>query len=738
MPKSSIINAIEAYEGESTSTGDLETERAQDLQYYQGILPKGNGLPDRSQVVSRDVSDAIERLKPAIIRVFCSGDDVCSFDPTGQEDIEGAQQETDYVNYIITQKNDWFTTAYQWFDDALIQKNGYVKAWYDESEDVNKETYKAQTDDSVAMLAQDPEVEIIELASYPNPMAVLMQPVIGPDGQPIVPLLYDVTLQRTKTYGCAKYVGIPPERTKVYRLHKDVSLEKCEFFEHWEDKSLSQLRLEGFDVDDDLSDEATMTGASETEENARNRFDEGVFDDRSNTIDPSMRKVRVRECWLRFDEDGDGKAELRHVIVVGVTELMNEECDMVPVAALTPRIWSHRHIGMAIADFARDIQDIKTQFNRGLIDNVNRTINERTAVNKNKVNIDDVLNNRPGGIVRVDGEPGANMLPMPHQANFAPLMGALQYFDGVLEERTGANRSSGQMNPDALSKLPSGIAISQILSASQAPVELISRVFAETGVKQLFRIIHALTLKNARKEEIVRLRNKWVVVDPRQWKKRSDMTISVGLGTGSKEQQLVALEKEMQTQIGLLPLQLTTPKTINHVHKKMVQAMGFKDVASFVPDEEGAQPAKPQQPPIDPLKVAELHLKDKTETGQLKVDAFNAETNRMKVQTDAKMGVVSLVHKAQQDNHGRTMDKANLSAAQKPGNEQAAMREESGNANQTILQAIAGADNAAQQRHEQLLQALMQLARPKSKVIVRDPKTNRATRADEVYTDTIQ
>lgn len=722
---STILNAIEAYEGQSLS--ELQADRALALDYYLGKpLPGDSAIPDgRSRVVSRDVADSIEWIKPGLLRIFTSGDDVVAFSPQGQEDIDGAQQETDFVNHVITEKNSWFTTAYQWFTDALTVKNGYVKAWYDESEEINKETYKSLPEDQAFLLLQDPEVEVVESSAYPNPYAPL-QMQMGPDGQPVMgppPMLYDMTVQKKKTYGCAKYMALPPERTIIDTDHAEVDLWNCNFVEHWEYKTISSLREQGFDVPDDIGDE---TGSTDTdiEAQARDQHAQTINADEDNP-DKSMRKVKVRECWIRYDADDDGKAELHHVFVVGKTPLLDEPADFIPVACVTPRIMPHRHIGLSEADVTIDIQNIKSALQRGLLDNVYFGINGRNGVDKDRVNLDDMLTSRPGGIVRTEGPPSASIMPLTHQAQFQPVLVALEYFDSVREGRTGSSKSAQQISPDALSKIPSGIAIAQIQSAQQAIVELIARVFAETGVKSLFRIVHAITLKNARQSEVVRLRNKWVTVDPRQWKTRNDMTISVGLGSGNREQQAVALERLLGMQGNMIPLGLANAKTLHHTASKLTQAMGFKDTEAFWVSPDEAKPMQPPQQPVDQLKVAELQLKAKSDEGDLKVKAFDAQTKRLQVVAGAR--------KDQADNE---IGKATLAAAQKPGDETAAMRQEVSGAANESAQALIQLANVMTQQLQQMQQMIVILAsaanRRTVRVPVRDPKTREIIRVDEV------
>lgn len=723
-----IINAIEEYEKQSNDSS-LETDRAQALEYYFGDLPKGNGIPDRSQAVSRDVADSVNWIMPGIIRVFTAGDDVVSFSPRNQNDIEGAQQETDYINYVITQKNNWFDTCYQWVFDGLVQKNGYVKAWWDESVNLEKETYKGKTEDELAFILQDPEVEIVAHESYPspyqqqNPMAMLMQEASQ------VPMLHNFTVQKKKTYACAKYIPLPPERTKVYAQHGSVDLEHCEFFEHWEDKSISDLRKEGFDVPDDIADQDGIS--DDIGEQARERYNENS-NKNDDSVDKASRRVRVRECWLRFDEDEDGIAELRHVIVIGKKSIVNEEAEIIPVAAWTPRIIPHKHIGQSEADAARDIQDIKSTLQRGFIDNVYFAVNARHGVDEDRVNLDDMLTSRPAGVVRTKGPPSQSIMPLVTTANFEPVLAGIQYFDSVREDRTGSSKASQQISPDVLAKMPSGIAIAQLMSASQALIELKARVFAETGVKRLFKIIHALTLKNAKEPEVVRLRNKWVPVDPRQWTTRTDMQISVGLGTGNKEAQLVGLQQILAAELQMLPIGLSSAKTIHHTLSKLTQAQGFKDVEAFWVNPEQAQQIKPPAPPPpDPIQI-----------GKLKIEEFNAQTNRAKVSGELKLSEQELMLKAREGMKPEALPKMENPEKERADildtyagiDLKAAQRDKilsEVNATQQATNQVVGQTQGMELMTQALTDAIKELSRPRRKVPVRG-KDGRISHVDEL------
>src|SRR5262245_39611554 len=274
-----ILNAIEDFEAKATDTSELSEARTRAMDYYLGKPFGGhmglNEVEGRSQVVSMDVSETVELIKPSLIRIFTAGDEVVAFAPQNQEDIAAAQQETDYVNYIISQKNNWLPVCYTWFTDALLQINGYVKAYWDERTEVTPETYRGLTVDQLALIANDPEVTIQAYEPYVDP------------AYPQFPY-YNVSVLKRRTYGCVKFLNIPPERVIVDGNFQDVSLDKCQFVEHWEWKTMSQLKEEGFQVPANLADEGP-TLQSDTEEQARNRYNEDVIQD-DDTGDPALRK----------------------------------------------------------------------------------------------------------------------------------------------------------------------------------------------------------------------------------------------------------------------------------------------------------------------------------------------------------------------------------------------------------------------------------------------------------------
>lgn len=592
MDDLTLLSIVEAEE-DAVDDSDLEMDRERALDYYYGratgkLAPPA--VPNRSSYVSRDVADTVDWIMPALMKTFLSGDEVMEFTPRGPEDVQAAEQETDYINHAITNQNPAYEVFSAWFDDALIQKNGYVYAYWKESNDIQEEAYEGIGPEELVMLMQDQDVNIAQADE-----------AIGPDGMPV----YSVVLKRVNVKGKLCIENIPPESILVSWRHRGVRLQDAPFCGFDDYPTISELREMGYQVDDDIADDHEEDGLE------RRRQYNDLDYETEYTEDKSTRVVRARHRWLRVDYDGDGIAELRYLLLVGRNILVNVKADIVPIAAITPRIVSHNHVGRSIEDVVEDLQELNTQFMRGMIDNVVLSNNGRHAIDENLVNLDDMIVSRPGGVVRVNGNPMGAIMPLNHSILGAPVMQAIEAVNSIKEGRTGVTRYNAGTDAGSLNKTATGVSIIQ--SAANQRIEWIARTFAETGVKELYQIAHAITLKHARKPEIVKLRNQWVQVDPRAWTKRTDMTISVGLGSTNREMQTQNLMRLGQIQAQAFATGVVTPENVFNLASDYAKALGYKDPERFV-THPSKVPPKPQQP--DPRME------------KIKADMQNAEADR--------------------------------------------------------------------------------------------------------------
>jgi hypothetical protein len=613
-----LIAALDAAEGAADSP-ELAEERAVALQYYNGD-PFGNEVSGRSQYVSRDVHNAVEGMKPSLLKIFSSTDEVVSFTPTGAEDVPAAEQESAYINYLFTQKNNGFLLLEQWFHDALLLKNGYIKVYWDETEDIDTEKYAGLNEDMIALLLADQSLDVVSQE----------QDEYG---------LYTIEVRQKRTYGCVKLDVLPPENCKVSHTCPSADVGEADFFQYWDYKSISWLREQGYDVPDDISDD----GDESYEEWVRNQqSDSDQYGDETNAVDPSMRYVKVKETWLRYDYDEDGKAELNHIISVGSEILLREDIDDINVASICPYPMPHRHVGRSIADDTMHYQEVKSYLWRSYIDNLALANNGRYAIS-DRVNLQDMLVSRPGGVVRVDGEPGAHILPLTHPTKGGEIIQGIEFLQSAEENDTGVTRYNQGLDANSLNKTATGM--SMIMNASQLRVELIARNFAEVGVKRLFWLMHKLTKQNATQPEVFRLRNNWVPVDPRSWKTRYDLSISVGLGTGDKNQQLMHLQNILMAQKEALQIGVATPQNIHHSLTKLTENAGFKDVENFWTDPATQEP-KPPQPSPEEIKMQ----------GEMQKHQMTLQSDAQKSQFEAQQQAMLEEMKQNYENQRKQMD----------------------------------------------------------------------------------
>ena len=644
-----IIAQIEAQENIAYGVNDsaLSNDRAEAIDYYLG-QPFGNEEEGRSQVVSYDVQDTIESALPQLLKVFVAGDKVVQFDPKGPEDQEAAEQETDYINHVVMEQNEGFKIFYVWFKDALLSKNGYVKVYAEEEEEEEEYEYKGLTDAQLQMLASDENTEVLEHTGYPDPsvnMDVVYQQAAmnGVDPATVMqPMLHDVKLKVTEKETEIHIENVAPENMMISVEVNGPNLQDAKFVQHREVMQLADI-AETFDkpleyIKSIMSD---LRDTFEEESNARDIYDEEY--DRAIESQEAL----VKDTYIKLD------GERYRVVVLGNTVLYKEKCEYVPFACITPMIMPHRHIGRSYADLTMDIQLIKSTLIRGQLDNMYLANNGRYAIS-DRVNLDDMLTSRPGGIVRVDGDPGTGIMPLSHPPLPASSFGMVEYMDSMKEKRTGITAYNQGLDANSLNKTATGVA--QIMNASQQRIELVARTFAETGVKELFKLVHYLVRTTLTKPDIIRLRNKWVEVDPREWKARKDLSISVGLGAGNKDQQLVHLTSILQMQKEAIAVGLTNPEKIYNALAKLTQNAGFKNPEEFwinpanTPEQEG-QPNKPSEAEI--MVQGQLQIEKQKADAQLQQEQVRSQNDviieREKIAAQAELERFKAQLKAETD-----------------------------------------------------------------------------------------
>jgi predicted GNAT family acetyltransferase len=600
-----IDNAIGFIESETTD------DRRKALEYYNRY-EYGNEVEGRSQIVTGEVAEVVDGALPQLLRIFTQSDEIVRFEPKGPGDEEKAKQATEYVNWVMNRDNDGVLLMHNWFKDALLQKNGIVKVYWDEKVDVTKEKYQNLTQDEVAMLLNDPEVEVV------NQKTTEIAPAgIDEMGMMIPPIFsYDVKLKKTKKTGKVIVENVPPEEFLISKKARTIA--DAPFVAHRRLATRSELTAMGFDKDI-IENLPTYADLTYNQENVA-RFDQGEQPSDQASLDFSMQEIEVMEVYIKVDFDGDGIAELRKITYAGTEILDNEEADFVPFCSVCPIPMPHKFFGHSLADRAVDIQLIKSTVTRQILDNLYMTNSPRMGVVEGQVNLDDLLTVTANGIVRMKNTQAIIPLTVPATAGQSfPL---LEYLDSVQAKRTGVSDQMNGLNPDVLQN-STATAVAMMQSSAAGKVELIARVFAETGVKDLFQKILQLLCKYQDKERIVRLRGKYVSIDPREWTNGFDISINVGLGTGNKQEQMAMIAMVLGKQEEILKTAginnpLVSLSNYRQTLGRFIEAAGFKDSNEFfmeiTPEQEQqmelqGQQQQQQQDPAMEAYVAQMQAK---------------------------------------------------------------------------------------------------------------------------------
>lgn len=634
--------------------GQLGQERETALrEYYR--MPYGNEEDDGwSKVVSSDVSDSVEWILPALLKTFTSTDKAVSFEPTTAKDVKGAEQATDACNYVFYKQNNGFLVLYTAIKDMLTVRNCAVMWRKETKETVSSIPFKGATQEMLAMLMQEQDAEI---------EAVNQVPMMGQDGQPVLDqigepvIAYDGRLKKTEKRTICKVEAFSPEDLLVDREWTSPLLQECPYVARLMRITMSDLKEMGLTVseDDDLEASDAPSGTS-TRLVDVNRIDTSTL---GYNLDDDYGDESMSDGWLRIefvlvDMDGDGVAERRCIYRLQDKILKNEVVSHVPIATASPILNTHRWDGQSIWDLVSDLQKLHTELLRQTLNNLYLTNNPRTKVLTDSnwsplANLDDLLDSRPGGILRQRDMNAISEQVTPFSAGAS--MPMLEYVQGMRENRTGVSRTSMGMNPDSLNNTATGRQIDQ--SASQQRVELIARIIAETLIKPVFQGILKVLTDGDMQKLAFRLRDEFVEYDPNEWRDSYDMTINVGLGTGDSQAKAAQLTTIYQMQQAGMPMGLANPQNLYHTMAKIVENSGFKDVQNFLQDPRNAPPPQPQQPPIE---VQLLQMKTQADAQktqaemqqeiqkyqaetqmQMQIEQMKAEAKRLEIQANLEL-----------------------------------------------------------------------------------------------------
>ncbi|MAD48228.1 MAG: hypothetical protein CMQ53_02620 [Gammaproteobacteria bacterium] len=608
-------------------------ERAESTEYYLGNEPEETSTL-QSRFVSTDVRDTILFMLPSIMRTFFGTKKIVEFVPYGPEDIPVAEQQTNYINYVVQEKNPGFKILYDVFKDALVRKAGYVKAFWDDSISSSTHEYSNIDPAQYQALIMDENVEIVSESVEMSTMTMI-DPMTNEEITQESPASYDLTIRRIKQKNQVCIEAIPPEEVLIARHAR--SLEESSYVAHRMVKTVSDLVAMGYDREEISQHAGYGSSAVDVEafeeQIARNPFDDIVYPDRADT---GSKDVLYIEHYLFYDLDEDGIDERVRVCTVGEgLHIMDmQPFDELPIISFCPDPEPHTAIGSCPADYLKPIQAAKSQIMRDTLDSLGHAIFPRMGIVEGQVNIDDVLNTDIGQPIRMRAPGMVQPFTIPFAGKEAfPI---LSYLDESKENRTGVSKASAGLNAEALQSSTSA-AVTATMSGAQGRIELICRHFAEGGMKDLFRLVNNLIIKHQDSEDVFRLDNEFIPVDPRYWDADKDMVVNVGLSKTNDEEKMTMLSQLAGKQEQILQTlgpnnPLVTLQQYANTLTRTIEMAGFKDASNFVtPQVPPMPPQQPQGPSAEEM-LAQAEMQKAQVSAQKSI--IDAETDRMKIIMD--------------------------------------------------------------------------------------------------------
>lgn len=628
--REALFDAVDFVESE------IAPSRIKSQRYFDGEVDIGEE-EGRSTVVATKVRDTVRAIKPSLMRVFLSTDRAVEYVPSGPKDVQFAELATKYMQYKFSELGG-YRIINDAFHDALIKKVGIVKAYWDTVSEQEIYEYNDINDQEYSVIVNEEGVDVIE-------HSVTQSIEIDPMGMQVEMPRHYLKISRTTERGDLMIESVPPEEFFVDRGAKRI--EDSYVVAHRTQMRVSDLVAMGYDYEEvsGLTGLSTADTTANEEEFERRGYDTAYTQE--NVQDPSMRLVAVTEAYMKIDVDGTGVAQMQRCIMGGddYQLLSYEPCSEVPFAVFEIDPEPHTFFGRSIADLLMNEQDASTMMLRGVLDNVALTNSPQREIVDGQVNIDDLLNNEIGGIVRTKAPGMVRDMAVPFVAG--QTLVAIQYMDAEIESKTGVTRASSGLNPDAMQSTTAA-AVNATIQAAAGQVEVMARNLAEGGMRRLFKLMLKLMVENVDEAVMMRMAGgNYQPVDPRSWNAKMDVTANVGLGTGREDQRSAALAQALQLQMqiyqGYGPSNgLVSMTNIRNTLADMLAIQGVRNSDRyFAPmdmqveqqlQQQAAQ--QQQQPPVDQQAQAIIQAE------QIKAQA-NKEVQMLKLQIEAQKAIAA-------------------------------------------------------------------------------------------------
>ena len=576
---------------------DFAQMQSDSLDYYMGNatgLLSPPSVDGRSGVVDKTLMEAIEWIMPSFMRLFCGSDQVVRFEADSEQDEKGANDASSFVNHVIHEQNNGFIILHDAIKNALMQRMGVVKVYLEEASDVRQETYNGITGLDVQSLKDDKRCQIVSIHQVDEG-------------------LFNVVIKVETSKNEYKIEGVPPEE---FRINSDArNIDTARFVAHEVRRTKSELLTLGVSEDD-----IDQIGDSEDWFNnyvsaKRSTVNNSTYLNEDNDRTDSEQTVKLTEAYLHLDMEGKGVSEYRRIVKAGNKILLNEPCDDHPFALFSCLLMPYQAVGLSLYDMLMDLVQIKTVLTRQMLDNVYLANNQRSEVVEGQVNLDDILNPRPLGIVRVKQPGMIRDITTPFVADSA--MGMLDHFGKIADARSGATAFNAGLGGTSLKGTAIGSeGYQDMANGAMQRVELMARVFSETGIRRMWKLVLKLVTQNQDRPAQLKVNGKWTQVDPREWKDQYRMSISVGMAGASRQQQIANMQTILQLQEMAQNYGLADEQNAFNALSRLVENMGYRDVGQFfkAPDEN----APPEEPPIpEAVQIAQAKVQADQQTAEM-------------------------------------------------------------------------------------------------------------------------
>jgi hypothetical protein len=577
----------------------LSADRATAEKYYKGE-PLGNEKDGRSKIVMTELRDAVLMIMPSLMEIFFSPDPACEYVPenTKAETVKKAEQITQFImDVVLMQDNSGFLVFHDWFKDALIKRLGIVKYWQDDSREHRSYTACYMSIEQLTLLAQDTSIEVESVTPTED----------APPG------VYDVDYTQHKQWSRTRLVCVPPEEYLFTKGARTAANDPAvpgvaDFVGHQTQMTRGQLEAIGVSKEDieqyafpDMSLEGSPENVVRNDGEVPNQADATVLEENQRAL--------YIEGYPFIDLDDDKGLRLCKVTMLGPAFHIIDgptPCARRPFAILTPDPTPHTIIGQGINDYTMDLQMLTSMVWRALLNSLTLSINPRIVYVDGEVSLADIQNVELSAPIRARSLNAVQELT--HEFVGGQALPVLDAIAGIKENRVGVTKASAGLDASALQS-SSAAAVSAAVTNAQKHIQMIARVFAETGVRDLMKGLLELQVENQNGPRIAKVAGDYIEMDPRSWDANLDVRINIAIGAGTTQERIAVLQDvatRMENIFGTWGPgnPMVGPKEYRDTIVKMLKARGRADAASFFKEvDPNWQPPKPDPSQGDPNMV---------------------------------------------------------------------------------------------------------------------------------------